>query len=230
MAHARGLALDGAALRRAEALLRARVPFAREHSREEVARIQGCARGEQRAPGQHGRVMCVDLRRQRLSLARREGCSSSAARTVVGARRAVRPQRSKYRSKCVTAFAERTNTAAQCHFGSSSARLLSLTRTDCSKPSATARREMNMTSRVGQPPYMPRAQAQRPLAEAAQQPSPRSGSAHHSGTFLRGCLAPSWAHRSQPAPARRRRQGATAGPTPTPVDLHNNNTSSKLSG
>ena len=163
MAHARGLALDGAALRRAEALLRARVPFAREHSREEVARIQGCARGEQRAPGQHGRVMCVDLRRQRLSLARREGCSSSAARTVVGARRAVRPQRSKYRSKCVTAFAERTNTPAQCHFGSSSARLLSLTRTDCSKPSATARREMNMTSRVGQTPYMPRAQAQRPL-------------------------------------------------------------------
>ena len=54
VAHARGLAFDRAALRRAEALLRAAVPFVREHSREEVARTGRRAASEQSAPGQHG--------------------------------------------------------------------------------------------------------------------------------------------------------------------------------
>ena len=45
VAHAGGLALDRAALRRAEALLRAAVPFIREPAREEVA-CGRCARGQ----------------------------------------------------------------------------------------------------------------------------------------------------------------------------------------
>ena len=53
VAHAGGLALDGAALRRAEALLGAAMTFIREHSREEVARADRCATSEC-APGQHG--------------------------------------------------------------------------------------------------------------------------------------------------------------------------------
>ena len=80
MAHAGGLALDGAALRRAEPLLLA--PLCRlfeEPAREDVASIR-CASSEQCAPGQHDDRAC-GLDAGHLSLPARgasaRSCSSS---------------------------------------------------------------------------------------------------------------------------------------------------------